>query len=196
MTAQHGAATTSLSVGSLLDQLGAHFLAVRYIIVPVVLVILVIGVLEKHGLQERAADVIRGLRGATAGRVLLIYGGIRQATVALGIPLGGQASVVRPLIAPMAEAAARLQQPALGDAAAQEIRAHAAATENVGAFFGEDVFVAVGAVLLIKGFMEGIGVEVSLWKTALWGLPTAFCAFFALWWRLRALDRRLARGAA
>lgn len=183
-------------MGQLLDQLGAHFLQVRYIIVPVILVILVIGVLEKHGLKERATELMRRLPGATAGRVLLAYGGLRQLTIALGIPIGGQASTVRPLIAPMAEAAARAHDPRLSEEAVQKIRAHAAAAENTATFFGEDVFVAVGAVLLIKGFMEGIGVEVSLWRTALWGLPTACVAFCALWWRLRRLDRNLRRGAA
>jgi uncharacterized membrane protein len=72
------------------------------------------------------------------------------------------------------------------------IRAHAATAENVGNFFGEDIFVAVGAVLLMNGFFQSVHVEVGMWAMALWGIPTAVVAFVLMWWRVRVLDRKVA----
>jgi uncharacterized membrane protein len=182
-----------VTLGGLLDLVGAQFLQTRFLVIPIVLVVLLIGVLEKHGLQERAGDLIRRLTGATAGRVLLAYAAVRQISIALGIVIGSQASMVRPLVAPMAEAAGKAKHPGLSAKLLERIRAHAAAVDNVASFFGEDIFVAVAGVLLIKGFMAGLGIQVGLWKTALWGLPTAVAGFLAIVWRTRALDRGLRR---
>ena len=65
-----------------------------------------IGLLERSGLQERARILIGKVHAATAGRLLIVYFLLRQITAALGLQIGGQAQMVRPLIAPMAEAAA------------------------------------------------------------------------------------------
>ena len=37
------------------------------------------------------------------------------------------------------------------------LRANAAAVDNIGLFFGEDVFIAIGSILLIKSFLEQNG---------------------------------------
>lgn len=179
----------------IVGQIGTSFVENRYMTMPVVLMLPVIGLLEDHGLREHAGRLIRRARSATAGRVLLCYTAVRQISIALGVNLGGHAGAVRPLVAPLAEGAARGQHGALAEPDRQAIRAHAAAAENVGNFFGEDIFVAVGAVLLMKGFFQSAGVEVSVWAMALWGIPTAVVAFGAMAWRARCLDRRLARSA-
>ena len=84
----------------------------------------------------------------------------------------------------------------LSAASVVSIRAHAAAGENIGNFFGEDIFIAVGAILLMKGFFDAQGMNVSVGAMALWGIPTAFIAFGAMWWRCRLLDRRIEQAAA
>lgn len=178
-----------------LELFGQAFTDSRPVTLPVTLMVVVVGLLERHGLQERAEALIRRVRAATAGRVLLLYSGVRQVSIALGVNLGGHAQAVRPLVAPMAVAAAQAQDPGLPDAAARDIRAHAAAAENIGNFFGEDIFIAVGAVLLMKGFFEAQQIEVSVWAMALWGIPTALVAFAVMAWRCRALDRRLRTAA-
>ena len=215
-----------MSFNDIMALFGQYFVENRYMTMPVVLMIPVIGLLERHGLQERAETLIRGARAATAGRVLLLYCGVRQISISLGVNIGGHAGAVRPLVAPMAEAAARLQfdraalpaeaaarlqfergaLPAEGAARApcralpektvEAIRAHAAAAENVGNFFGEDIFIAVGAILLMKGFFDAQKIEVGVWAMALWGIPTALVAFATMAWRARVLDRRIAREAA
>lgn len=186
-----------LSISQVLAEFGRSFLQTRYLSLPIFLMLPVIGLLERYGLREQASIWIRRLGGATAGRVILGYTAFRQLTIAFGIPIGGQAGPVRPLVVPMAEGAARA---ALGDqlpdAAIQSIRAHAAAADNIGNFFGEDLFIAIGAVLLMKGFFVDAGIEVSTWSLALWGAPTAIVAFGAMTWKTRRLDRQLAKLAA
>ena len=185
-----------MSFNEIIALFGKYFVENRYMVLPVVLVAPVIGLLERHGLQERAETLIRGARAATAGRVVLLYTAVRQISISLGVSIGGHAQAVRPLVAPMAEAAARAKHGELPEKTVEDIRAHAAAAENIGNFFGEDIFIAVGAILLMKGFFDAQKIEVSVWAIALWGIPTALVAFAAMWWRARALDRRVAREAA
>ena len=77
-----------------------------------------------------------------------------------------------------------------------KLRAMAAATDNVGLFFGEDIFVAFGAVVLITTFLHEAGITVEPLQVALWGIPTAGVAFVVHAFRLHLLDRRLAREIA
>jgi uncharacterized membrane protein len=93
----------------------------------------------------------------------------------------------------MAEGAAEHANGELSDALRDHIRANAAAVDNIGVFFGEDIFIAIGSILLIKGFLEQSGVIVEPAQLALWAVPTALCAFVVHGARLILLDRRVAR---
>jgi uncharacterized membrane protein len=73
------------------------------------------------------------------------------------------------------------------------LRAHAAAVDNIGVFFGEDIFIAIGSILLIKGVMEQAGFRVLPTELAVWAIPTAIAAFVIHGARLLLLDRRLMR---
>lgn len=188
--------TTGLLAGvgpvEMLEMLGRFFVDNRYMTVPVVLMVPIVGVLERHGLQERVAQLIRKASAATAGRVLWLYQCLREATSVLGLSIGNHASMIRPLIAPMAESAAGVA-PGVGpeDPKAAAIRAQAAAAENVGNFFADDIVVAVGALLLLHGTLTAAGVEVTLRELKLWSIPTALWAVAVGWWRFRRLDRKL-----
>ena len=161
--------------------------------VPVVwLALPVIGLLERTGLKERARTVISRIHVATTGRLLLAYLAVRQITSSLGLTsLGGHPQMVRPLIAPMAEAAAETRWGELPDRTRNRIRAHAAATDNIGLFFGEDIFIAIGSILLIRGFLDQNGIHVEPASLAVWAIPTAVCAFVIHGARLALLDRSL-----
>ncbi len=170
--------------------LGHAFTASRYVSV-IWLVLPVIGLLERYGLQERARSLIAGVNAATPGRLLIVYLAFRQITAALGlVAIAGQAQTVRPLIAPMAEEAAERWRP-LGDAERQRLRAMAAATDNVGVFFAEDVFLAVASVLLIKGFLDANGIAVTPFAVSMWALPTAGAALLVHGFRLWRFDRSI-----
>jgi len=175
---------------------GKAFISSRYVAI-VWLVLPVIGLLEHAGLKERARAVVSQLRAATATRVLLVYFVIRQITAALGLTsLGGHAQMVRPLIAPMAEGAAENQYGILPKVTRNRIRANAAAVDNIALFFGEDIFIAIGSILLIRGFLDQNGVHVEPTQLAIWAIPTAICAFVIHCTRLLLLDRRLRKEVA
>src|SRR6202012_854300 len=72
-----------------------------------------------------------------------------------------------------------------------KLRAWSAATDNVGLFFGEDIFVAFGAIVLMTTFLKEAGIVVEPLHVAVWGIPTAICAFLIHGFRLWLLDRRL-----
>jgi uncharacterized membrane protein len=168
---------------------GKAFNDTRYVSV-VWIVLPVIGLLERHGLQERARFLIAGMKGATLGRLLTGYLLLRQATAALGLTsIAGHAQTVRPLVAPMAEAAAEAAAP-LDDAQRDQVKAMAAATDNVGLFFGEDIFIAIGSILLMVGFLEQQGITLSPFELSVWAIPTAIAAFLIHGFRLWRLDRK------
>lgn len=167
-----------------------RFMAVGWLVLPVV------GVLERAGMRERAEELVQSIRAATAGRVLFAYFVIRQIAAALGLTsLGGHAQMVRPLIAPMAEAAAERQLAAhdkvLEQAARFHLRAHAAAADNIGLFFGEDIFIAIGSILLMKGFLAQSGYDIEPLNLALYAIPTAIVALVIHSVRLLRIDHEL-----
>jgi uncharacterized membrane protein len=165
----------------------SRFMAIAWLALPT------IGLLERAGLRGHARDLVGRLRGATVGRVLLGYLAVRQVTAALGLhALGGHVQMVRPIVAPMAEGvAARDGDPELDHDLRDDIRAQAAAVDNIGLFFGEDVFIAIGSILLIRAVLEQEGIVVAPLDVALWAIPTAIMAFIVHGIRLLLLDRRL-----
>lgn len=191
------ALTTGVAAGlsplHIVAALGKAFNDSRYVSV-IWLVLPVIGLLEREGLQERARMLIARVRAATVGRLLIAYLALRQITAALGLTsLCGQAQTVRPLIAPMAEAAAQVRLGPISDRLRHLIRAYAASADNVGAFFGEDIFIAISSILLIKGFLQQSGFDIPPLRLSLWAIPTALIAFAIHGVRLWRLDARLKR---
>ena len=188
------ALTSGLAAGlsplEVLAAFGKAFNTNRYVTIAW-LVLPAIGVLERSGLQERARMTIQGLKGASAGKLLLTYLALRQITAALGLThVAGHAQTVRPLVAPMAEAAAEAKNDALTDDQREEVKAFSAATDNIGLFFGEDIFLAVASILLIKGFLDSNGIFVTPFQLSVWAIPTAIAAFLVHGFRLLRLDRR------
>jgi len=175
----------------LVSAFGHAFNENRYVSI-IWLILPVIGLLERSGLQERARMLIGRMRAATTGRVLLAYFMLRQATAALGLTsLGGHPQMVRPLVAPMAEAAAETNIGELSEATRQRIRAHSAAADNVALFFGEDIFIAISSILLIKGFLQTNGIVVEPFDLSVWAIPAALLALIIHGARLLLLDRSL-----
>ncbi|WP_294265956.1 DUF969 domain-containing protein [uncultured Sphingomonas sp.] len=189
------AAVTGLAAGldpvRILGTFGHAFNETRYV-TAIYMVLPVIGLLERRGLQTRARALVARLKGATVGRLLVGYLLFRQVTAALGLTsAGGPAQTLRPLVAPMAEAAAERQ---VGDPGEGErVKAMAAATDNIGLFFGEDIFIAIGSILLMKGVLEGYGIVLEPFQLSVWAIPTAIAALLIHGARLLWLDRRLGR---
>lgn len=183
----------NLSLDKILVTFGEAFIKNRYLSL-FILTLPVIGLLERNGLKEQAQNLIGKIKAATTGRLLILYLFIREVAAAIGLTaLGGHAQMVRPLIAPMAEAAAENKYGALPETTRNKIKAFSASADNVGVFFGEDIFIAFGAILLMKGFFEQNGIILEPLEIAIWGIPTAIAAFIIHGTRLFLLDRTIQR---
>ena len=74
----------------------------------------------------------------------------------------------------MAEGAALNEYGEVPQHIRDKIKAHAAACDNIAVFFGEDIFIAFGAVLLIDAFLKENGIQgIEPLHIGLWAIPTA-----------------------
>lgn len=182
-----------IAIPDLLALLGKTFVEIRVLLL-FLLTLPAIGLLEHFGLRERARSWIAGFRGLTLARFQICYLGLRQLLSMIGLNhVAGHAQTVRPLVAPMSEAAAERSLGPLTEEERATVRASAAATDNIGLFFGEDVFMAFGAVLLIQGFYSRNGIDLEPLAISLWALPTAIAAFIIHSIRMQWLQRKLVR---
>ncbi|GGH62713.1 hypothetical protein GCM10010975_27740 [Comamonas phosphati] len=197
ITAIGTALAAGFPIDKVLASIGAGFVKTRNLPLIILLPLAVIGLLERHGLRQHAQNWISSIKSATAGRLLIVYLAARQLTAAIGLTsLGGHPQMVRPLLAPMAEGATEARYGKLSQNVRDKLRAFSAATDNVGLFFGEDIFVAFGAIVLMTTFLKEAGIDLEPIHVALWGIPTAACAFAIHAFRLYRLDKVLAREIA
>lgn len=181
-----------LSPVKIVEEFGTGFAGSRSVTVFIV-VLPVIGLIERYGLQDQARRLIAKLQGMTTGRLLAVYLFVRQVTAALGLnAIGGPAQAVRPIVAPMSEAAAERRHGALSERMREKVRSSAASADTVGLFFGEDIFVAIGSILLITGFVDTTyHLKLDPLHIALWAIPTALCALVIHGARMLRLDKQL-----
>jgi uncharacterized membrane protein len=179
-------AIAGLNPIKIIEEFGNGFAGSRSVTVFIV-VLPVIGLIERYGL------LIGKLHGMTTGRLLTVYLFIRQVSAALGLnAIGGPAQAVRPIVAPMSEAAAERKHGKLDQPMREKVRSYAASADTVGLFFGEDIFVAIGSILLITGFVDtSYHLTLEPLEIALWAIPTAICAFVIHGFRMLRLDRQL-----
>lgn len=177
----------------IVEAFGTGFAGSRSVTVFIV-VLPVIGLIERYGLQHQARTLIGKLRRLTTGRLLAVYLLIRQLSAALGLnAIGGPAQAVRPIVAPMSEAAAEREHGSLSERMREKVRSYAASADTVGLFFGEDIFVAIGSILLITGFVDTTyHLHLEPLKIALWAIPTGICALLIHGFRMLRFDRQLA----
>ena len=169
----------------------SRLITVAYLVLPMV------GVVERAGIQEQARKLMLRLKGVSVGPLLIAYLLFRQGTSALGLTsIAGQTQSIRPIIAPMAEGAVESHGGPLDDNERQSVRAMAAGTDNVGLFFGEDIFIAIGSILLMVSFLASAGIILDPLHLSLWAIPTALVAFAIHAARLLLFDRRQRRRAA
>jgi uncharacterized membrane protein len=188
--------TARFSVHDILAVIGTDFIKARNLPLITLLPLPVIGVLERNGLREFVQRAIAKVKAATAGRVLILYLFVREASAAIGLmSLGGHAQMVRPLIVPMAEGVAKNRYENLSKRQSQRLRALAASTDNIGLFFGEDVFVAYGGILFTQTVLHNFGVNVDATSLAFAAVPIAVFAFIIHAVRLYRLDAWLAKNA-
>lgn len=169
--------TTSLVSGvdfmTIMTTLGEAFVKTRYMTL-FLLTLPVIGILERSGLKERGAECIKGMKSVSGGKILSYYMVVRTIAAALSVRLGGHVQFIRPLIYPMTEGAAEndIEKP-LSEKEKEHLKGVACAVENYGNFFGQNVFVAGGGVLLVVGTLQELGYIVKPYSVSKAAIPVA-----------------------
>ena len=151
----------------------------------------IIGLCERYGLKAKAIMLIKKAKGLSTGILLSGYTFIRESTIAMGVALGGHPQFVRPLVSPMAEGAAIAKYGKLDEKDIEEIRAYAAASDNIGNFYGQNVFMANSGILLIASTLEGLGIQADTLALAKVAIPVALIALVLWIVRTRLLDKKL-----
>lgn len=152
-----------------------------------------IGLSEAHGLKEQAVRLIKGIKGLTTGSFLTIYLAIREVAGLFSIRLGGQPQFVRPLVQPMAEAAAEAKYGEITEGEKEVIKGKSAAMDNYGNFYGQNTFLAASGVLLIVSTLDSLGYKITGWDIAKASMPVAIIAFIFVGISNYLYDRKLAR---
>ncbi len=164
-----------LGIGGLLETIGVNFVANRSMAI-FIMILLITGVLERNGLREAATDLIKKVKGATAGKVVAAYGIMRGIFGAFNVGFGGVAGFVRPVVLPMAEAAVKAQGHEATEEHVEDIKGMASAMENVTWFFWQVLFVGGSGGILVQGTLASLGYEVELIELAAAEIPVAIFA--------------------
>jgi uncharacterized membrane protein len=179
-----------LNFNEILTILGEAFVKNRYMTVFFV-TMPIIGLLEKYGLKQRAAELIGKVKAATSGKILSIYMVIRTIAAALSLRIGGHVEFIRPLIYPMAEGADKNKYNELPEEAVEAIKGMSASVENYANFYGQNVFIAAGGVLLIVGTLGELGIEVTEKQVSNASIPIAIIALILVVIQLRLHDKKI-----
>jgi uncharacterized membrane protein len=179
-----------MSIGDILNTLGKAFITNRTTCI-FMLTVPIIGLCERYGLKAKAIMLIKKATSLSTGKLLSGYTFIREATIAMGVTLGGHPQFVRPLVSPMAEGAAVAKYGELDQKDIDKIKAYSAASENIGNFFAQNVFMASSGILLIVSTLDGLGIKVDSLELAKYAIPVAIIAFVLWVVHSHLLDRRL-----
>ena len=181
----------NMNIGEILNTLGEAFVANR-VTCLFMITIPVIGLSERYGLKAKAVMLIKKASSLSAGKLLSGYTFIREVTIGMGVTLGGHPQFVRPLVSPMAEGAAIAKYGnQVDEKDVEKIKAYSAASDNIGNFFAQNVFIANSGVLLIASTLEGLGMKVDTLQVAKVAIPVAVIAF--IFWTAQnlLLDKKL-----
>ena len=169
---------TGLVAGSpmkILETLGTAFITNRTATL-FILTLPVIGICERNGLKDKAVDFITSLKNATTGRLIAIWQIIRTLASAFSLRIGGHPQFIRPLINPMAQAAAVVQYGKLDEKTEDDIKGMCAGSENYGNFFAQNCFMGSSGTLLIVSTLTEQGYPVDALQIAGQSVPIAVFA--------------------
>lgn len=156
----------------ILDTLGTAFITNRTATL-FVLTLPVIGLCERNGLKDKAVDFIKSIKNATTGRLIAIWQIIRTLASAFSLRIGGHPQFIRPLINPMAQAAAVAQYGEVDEKTEDQIKGLAAGSENYGNFFAQNCFMGASGTLLIVSTLTEQGYAVDALQIAGQSVPIA-----------------------
>lgn len=155
------ALVAGMDPATFLETLGSSFVANRSMCV-FVMVMVVTGTLERNGLKQAAANLMKKFKNASAGVVLAIYGVFRLVFAAFNVSFGGVAGFVRPIVLPMASAAAKKNGKKISEKYEENLKGMASGMENIAWFFGQVLFVGTSGMILVQSTLAGLGYNVEL----------------------------------
>ena len=158
-----------------LETLGSSFIANRSMCV-FVMVMVVTGTLERNGLKQAAANLMKKFKNASAGVVLAIYGVFRLVFAAFNVSFGGVAGFVRPIVLPMATAAAKKNGKKISEKYEENLKGMASGMENIAWFFGQVLFVGTSGMILVQSTLADLGYDVELVDLMKVQIPVAIIA--------------------
>ncbi len=136
-----------------------------------------IGLSETFGLKEQAFRFIEKIKGLSTGGLFTVYQAIRELSGFFSIRLGGHPQFVRPLIYPMAEAAAESDTDGkLDEDDVEKIKARASAADNYGNFFAQNTFAGSAGIQLISATLIDLGLNGNQSSLAIASIPIAVIA--------------------
>ena len=153
----------------------------------------VIGLCERYGLKSKATMLIENAKRLSTGMLLSGYTLVSEITIAMGVTLGGHPQFVRPLIYPMAEGASIAKYGNLDKNDIDKIKGFSAASDNIGNFFGQNVFMANPGVLLIVSTLETLDIHADALKISQASIVIAVIAFILFVLQNYILDRKFKR---
>lgn len=158
-----------------LETLGSSCVANRSMCV-FVMVMVVTGTLERNGLKQAAANLMKKFKNASAGVVVAIYGVFRLVFAAFNVSFGGVAGFVRPIVLPMATAAAKKNGKKISEKYEENLKGMASGMENIAWFFGQVLFVGTSGMILVQSTLAGLGYNVELVDLMKVQIPVAIIA--------------------
>ncbi len=179
-----------MNIMEILSTLGEGFMTNRATCL-FMLTVPIIGLCERYGLKAKAVMLIKKAKGLSTGKLLSGYTFIREATIAMGVTLGGHPQFVRPLVSPMAEGAAIAKYGELDEEDLDKIKAYSAASDNIGNFCAQNVFMANSGILLIASTLEGLEMNVDTLQLAKAAIPIAIISLVLWIGQNILLDRKL-----
>lgn len=186
------ALTGGLGIEGMLETLGTSFVNNRGMAIFII-IMLATGTLERNGLKESAASLIKRFKKVSAGMIIDIYGVFRMIFAAFNVSFGGVAGFVRPIIMPMALGTVESKGLEIDPQHEEELKGMSSAMENICWFFGQVLFVGGAGALLVQSTLKGLCYEVTLGQLALVEVPVAVVALIvaSIYFYLR--EKKLAK---
>ena len=186
------ALVSGIDFTAFLSMLGKAFVDNR-LVTLFLLTLPMVGISERFGLKQQAVVLIEKIKGLTPGKFLSLYLFIRELAGFFSIRIQGHTQFIRPIVNPMAQAAAENKYGELEEADQEKIKARAAANENYGNFFAQNTFVAASGVLLITGTLKSLGYDVAASAIAQASIPIALIVLVIATLSNLAFDRKLSK---
>ncbi|KPG71413.1 DUF969 domain-containing protein [Enterococcus sp. RIT-PI-f] len=186
------ALVSGISVTDFLTMLGEAFVNNR-LVTLFLLTLPMVGLSERFGLKQQAVILIEKIKGLTPGKFLSLYLFIREVAGFFSIRIQGHTQFIRPIVNPMAQAAAENKFGEIDEKDQEKIKARAAANENFGNFFAQNTFVAASGVLLIVGTLKSLGYDVAASAVSQASLPIALIVLVIATASNLLFDRSLAK---